>query len=83
MASVDSKAMAFKRLMNMKVRMQRDSVWRERVFAQAEKLKTSGVATVIQNDPEFEPTSGRPVWYLPVLAVDEITKIRLCHDARV
>ena len=74
--------MAFKRLMSMKFRMQKDSVWRERVFAQADKLKSSGVAKVISNSPEMVPSSGQPVWYLPVLAVDEITKIHLCHDAK-
>ena len=61
--------------MNMKFKMLKDSVCKERVFAQAEKLKSSGVATVISNIPEVEPSSGQPVWYLPVLAIDEITNI--------
>ena len=58
LASVDSKGMAKRRLMNMIPKMKRDPVWRRRVFAQAEKFTSSGVATCIDGQADVEPGSG-------------------------
>ena len=82
--SVDSKSMSMKRLMTMVPRLLKDEKRRKEIFATVEKWESKGVSATIDDVAENRKAirENRPVWHLPLLCVDEPTKIRVCHDAK-
>ena len=65
-------------------RLLKDKKRRKEIFASVAKWTEKGVAAdideILENRIALE--ENRPVWHLPLLAVDEPSKIRMCHDAK-
>ena len=83
--SVDSKAMAMKRLKSMIPRLRRDEARADRIFAEVSKFDEKGVAMdIVDEELENEKAveARRPIWHLPLMAVEERGKTRMCHDAK-
>ena len=76
--------MAMKRLKSMIPRLSRDEERRKTIFANVAKFEEKGIAVTIDEEVEnYEAhEENRPLWHLPLMCVDELTKIRICHDAK-
>ena len=76
--------MAMKRLKSMIPRLSRDEERRKAIFANVAKFEKKGIAVTVDEEIENHEAheENRPLWHLPLMCVDEPTKIRICHDAK-
>ena len=75
--------MAVKRLRSLVPRPRRDEERSKMIFKSVNKWEETGIAESVDEliDNQKAREEKRPIWHLPLMAVDEPHKIRICHDA--
>ena len=74
--------MAVKRSRSLVPRLCRDEERRKMIFKSVNKWEETGIAESVDELVDNQASEDkRPIWHLPLMAVDEPHKLRICHDA--